>query len=359
MALQIFHHHIPKGYVFDGSKSGAEWWVQIRPSPPKTGRYSLLKNMDDSATAKNNNLKKSSNQNDVCDEDATNGISFHWDKDEELRLMTGGSMYIHPHISTVTYLTDLGAPTVVLKCKVASSTGTACMGDGLPDPSKHVNTGFISWPKKGKHLSFDGQMLHAAPSDLMPDGEFERQCRIFTSTESNTEELEKKDRRRKRRVTLLVNIWLNYRPFGVNPFPHTMIDKLSGVTTIDQLFINDSRNSLNSERIHHEQCNAKPSVQVVNITQNNTNANPSVFIWPLGGNDSKDCIKVKIPLSQTHDEMREGGNICILWMDENDPKEERGVSFIEHNQDIIKKSNSITKYRTDESAESKRQRISS
>ena len=27
--------------------------------------------------------------------------------------------------------------------------------------------GFISWPKKGKHLSFDGRYLHAAPHDFM------------------------------------------------------------------------------------------------------------------------------------------------------------------------------------------------
>lgn len=26
---------------------------------------------------------------------------------------------------------------------------------------------FLSWPKRGKHLSFDGRFLHAAPSNLL------------------------------------------------------------------------------------------------------------------------------------------------------------------------------------------------
>ena len=46
MAFQIFHHHVPENHIYDPSNSGAEWWVQIRPSPSKTGRYSLIHAMD-------------------------------------------------------------------------------------------------------------------------------------------------------------------------------------------------------------------------------------------------------------------------------------------------------------------------
>ena len=34
---------------------------------------------------------------------------FHWDKDEELHLLCGGITYIHPHLSTITYLTVIRA----------------------------------------------------------------------------------------------------------------------------------------------------------------------------------------------------------------------------------------------------------
>ena len=29
LALGVFHHHVPNGYVYDKSTSGAEWWVQL------------------------------------------------------------------------------------------------------------------------------------------------------------------------------------------------------------------------------------------------------------------------------------------------------------------------------------------
>jgi len=29
LALEVFHLHVPKGYVYDKSTSGAEWWVQL------------------------------------------------------------------------------------------------------------------------------------------------------------------------------------------------------------------------------------------------------------------------------------------------------------------------------------------
>jgi len=144
MALEIFHHHVPKSpssnFFYDPDTSGAEWWVQLRPSPPGTGRYSMLASDDD---------------NDK-DDMAKSGISFHWDKDEDLRIMCGGSMYIHPHISTVTYLTDLGAPTMVLTKRVDPFTGEYVKvnhgygakhegkGDGGGDHDENVTEGFVS-----------------------------------------------------------------------------------------------------------------------------------------------------------------------------------------------------------------------
>ena len=34
MALQVFDEHVPQGVKIEKANSGAEWWVQIRPSPP-------------------------------------------------------------------------------------------------------------------------------------------------------------------------------------------------------------------------------------------------------------------------------------------------------------------------------------
>ncbi len=37
------------------------------------------------------------------------GAMAHWDKEEELWSMCGGLVYVHPHVSTVPYLTNLSA----------------------------------------------------------------------------------------------------------------------------------------------------------------------------------------------------------------------------------------------------------
>ena len=118
--------------------------MQVKPSL-QSGRY--------------NQLVRTSPNDDVTYNNRS--IDFHWDKDEDLRiLMGGGNMYVHPHLSTVTYLTDkVGAPTLVLECRVDPHTGAV-------DEQRSFKAGYARWPRKGKHLKFDGSLLHAAPIDL-------------------------------------------------------------------------------------------------------------------------------------------------------------------------------------------------
>ena len=63
----------------------------------------------------------------------------------------------------------------------------------------------VSYPRRGKHLVFDGRLLHGAPAHhalrTMEDTVSTR-----NATSSN-------------RVTFLVNIWVNRQPSGVKPLP--------------------------------------------------------------------------------------------------------------------------------------------
>lgn len=284
MALQIFHHHVPRKLCYDPATSGAEWWVQIRPSPP-AGRYSMLYKDDDA---------------DGQDDMAKSGISFHWDKDEDLRLLCGGSMYIHPHLSTVTYMTDLGAPTMVLSRRVDPMTGENISEDSNTD-------GLICWPKRGKHLSFDGRYLHAAPSDLMEDGVFEKQCTFIKEgldkKEANTLE------RRSRRVTFLVNIWLNYKPFNVSTFPDTMLSKLSKTDLFGEL-------ELFGGRAMARQKDAKVHVASSGAMEMTETAKSSVcdvsrMKWPMGSCDEQ--IEIPIPIEVVRKCFVDGSNVNISW----------------------------------------------
>eukprot|EP00978_Attheya_sp_CCMP212_P022743 scaffold68282_cov47-Attheya_sp.AAC.4 len=299
MALEVFHQHVPDEFLktHDLSLSGAEWWVQLRPSPPVTGRYSMLSKDDD-------------------DEMTKTGISFHWDKDEDLRLLTGGSMYVHPHISTVTYLTGLGAPTMVLNYRVDPMSGDWLDATATAD-GEEVVQGYVSCPQQGKHLSFDGRYLHAAPSDLMPSGLFEQQCRIDTPSNETSDSDQKQQckilGRRHRRVTFLVNIWLHYKPFNVNMFPDTMVDNMTPSSNTCYLFEKQSD--------ENKSATTTCQYQAIEINSGHKSGQSSAcpdktkrFTWPLGCDDGpKESIHVDMPLDTIQNEMKSGGNIQITW----------------------------------------------
>jgi hypothetical protein len=82
---------------------------------------------------------------------------FHWDRDYGLEGHSGVNIY--PHLATVTYLTDSGGPTIIL-----NRAGSLYSDD---DHSGGVGEMIISKPTLGKHVKFDGRLLHAAPSNLI------------------------------------------------------------------------------------------------------------------------------------------------------------------------------------------------
>ena len=112
---------------------------------------------------------------------------------------------VHPHISTVTYLTGAGAPTLVLqqRCPVEYNA--------VPEAFGSISEGWLSYPAPGKHMSFDGRFLHGAPASLAP-------------ATSVSDEL---------RITFLANIWLNYHPSGLEEFPASEMASL--MTTPQQV----------------------------------------------------------------------------------------------------------------------------
>ena len=73
-------------------------------------------------------------------------VDFHYDKDESAA--SNKQRMIFPSLSTITYLTDGGAPTVIL-----NQTTNQFGNDEVPAvPSE----GYLSFPMAGKHLHFNG-----------------------------------------------------------------------------------------------------------------------------------------------------------------------------------------------------------
>eukprot|EP00747_Dinoflagellata_sp_TGD_P207591 gnl/TRDRNA2_/TRDRNA2_81142_c0_seq1.p1 gnl/TRDRNA2_/TRDRNA2_81142_c0~~gnl/TRDRNA2_/TRDRNA2_81142_c0_seq1.p1 ORF type:complete len:453 (-),score=64.97 gnl/TRDRNA2_/TRDRNA2_81142_c0_seq1:16-1293(-) len=172
LAAAVFAHHtagLSACSDFDPARSGAEWWAQVRQQGHR--------------------------------EEA---VQFHWDTDESA--VEQRRINVHPHLSTVTYLTDCGAPTLILdrrnpRSVESGSVAAACYGP--------IRRGLLSYPRIGKHIVFDGQLLHGTvPLGAPADSD------------------EQKAERAVERVTFLVNVWLNHRPSHCRPVPDSLAARL-------------------------------------------------------------------------------------------------------------------------------------
>eukprot|EP00658_Telonema_sp_P-2_P032880 TRINITY_DN24245_c0_g1_i2.p1 TRINITY_DN24245_c0_g1~~TRINITY_DN24245_c0_g1_i2.p1 ORF type:complete len:267 (+),score=47.15 TRINITY_DN24245_c0_g1_i2:70-870(+) len=152
---QLLNGDFPEGAWYNPECSGAEFWVQMK-SPGQ-------------------------------------GLRLHWDKDESLRDHCG--LTICPALSTVTYMSDDGAPTLVLDARV-DNQGNSVKAD--------ITQAALSFPRKFKHFKFDGELLHSiAPHHAVHPGPDPR-------------------------LSILVNIWLDHHPVGVEPISQPVVDMMAG-----------------------------------------------------------------------------------------------------------------------------------
>jgi hypothetical protein len=150
--------NIAKNYHKRNPPIGAEWWVQVI--------------------------------------DGNGGeISFHYDKDEGL-----ASQHLkmrHPLLSTVTYLTGHGSPTVVFN--QTSPDGN------VNDPALPTH-GIMSYPVANRHLVFRGDLNHGVVGSLDESIQTGSNDECASDTEGNINQVCKAPRSEKR-VTLLINWW--------------------------------------------------------------------------------------------------------------------------------------------------------
>jgi hypothetical protein len=140
---------------------GAEWWVQVKEGQAST-------------------------------------IEMHYDKDEGLAEAFG--LGVFPTYSTVSYLTSGNAPTLIFPRSYHEPTESALT---------HVH---VSHPLVGKHLVFDGSLLHGVIPSTEPP-----LTNIDQSLLNNNEN--KGMQSSILRVTFLVNLWKDHQPMGVRVLP--------------------------------------------------------------------------------------------------------------------------------------------
>ena len=167
LAQDVFRLHTGvEGCAFDAGCSGAEWWCLA--------------------------MDAESSQ-----------VAWHWDKDYSLEQ---SGINISPHLATVTYLSDEGAPTVMMD--------KTCSTDYSADISGDAHTVFLSRPAFGKHVVFDGRFLHAAPGELSlwaDSSDHQSQSQRSASAREEGASAAAIAAQPAQRVSFLVNIWLNWQ----------------------------------------------------------------------------------------------------------------------------------------------------
>lgn len=180
LAMRVYKFHVssalPPG--IDEAECGCEWWANVT-------RSELLKKAE-------------------CGD-----IGFHFDKDE--RAYSDYGLVVHPLLSTVTYLTDDGAPTCLLPVVLSHATATDsdykvdCEAGRLASASALASEdALVVPPRVGRHLRFDGRWLHGAPAMM-------RAGPAAGSDASDAYE----------RITFCVNVWIGHRPRQLRRFEST------------------------------------------------------------------------------------------------------------------------------------------
>jgi len=275
LALKIFKSHtdgLVPGKHYDLERSGAEWWTLVLDS--SEGKDANGADDDDgggkpkAATMKKNDeahddgggkpkaviMKNDKEDLQECGEeeeekydDDSDGyeeedeVGMHFDADYGLEQQLPNFM-LHPRVATVTYLSDIGVPTLVLDKRPPPSADVQKASLNGP-----IEKGLLSCPVIGKHIAFDGRLLHGAPGEYFPAGSINRirddhdvdddgrTCKrrkldngdtaIITGKQSESKSIKGSNQR----VTFMVNVWLNHCPLDAEPIEDDLIASMKTV----------------------------------------------------------------------------------------------------------------------------------
>ena len=133
LAKKIFCAHVSTldKSLWDPERSGSEWWTLVLDSGDSNGKAPVSGDDDG---------------DDDEEEEEEEEVGFHFDADYGLEEQLPNFL-LHPRVSTITYLSDTGVPTLILDKR-------------SPPPSDkdksslkgNINTGWLSHPSFGKHV---------------------------------------------------------------------------------------------------------------------------------------------------------------------------------------------------------------
>eukprot|EP00970_Alexandrium_tamarense_P018265 scaffold13325_cov287-Alexandrium_tamarense.AAC.9 len=192
--------------LFDPERSGAEWWTLVLDTPS-----------DDKPAE-----TSESDEDDGEDDE----IGMHFDADYGLEEQLPDYM-LHPRVATITYLSDIGVPTLILDKRPPPPN----------DPEKKslggdINKGWLSHPSFGKHVAFDGRLLHGGPGEYFTAVKKESDSSEPAAKKAKIDNQQNGNKRgglNGKRITFLVNVWLNHCPIDAEILDEDIVKKLTTV----------------------------------------------------------------------------------------------------------------------------------
>lgn len=210
LAQRIFKAHTAglEG-KFDPKNSGAEWWTLV-----------LDNKSADKKTSSNEVLGDDGSEDEEDDDE----VGMHFDADYALEDQASG-VFLHPRIATITYLSDVGVPTLILNKRSPPPQDI-----GKSSLNGNIRKGWLSHPSFGKHVSFDGRLLHGAPGGFFPsfNQEESNSAEEVSEPQTKKQKVEKKEEvaLAGKRITFLVNIWLNHVTMDAEILDDDIVPKL-------------------------------------------------------------------------------------------------------------------------------------
>ena len=212
LALKIFQthtKHIEVGKHYDLERSGAEWWTLVLDTSPSQ------------------NDEKDNKEEDEEDED--DEVGMHFDADYGLEEQLPNYM-LHPRVATVTYLSNIGVPTFVMNKRSPPPTDVE-----KKSLNGSIDKGWISYPMLGKHISFDGRLLHGAigtfNSKNIPNNNNDHNDNNTKEPSSKRRkvdevEIQNSNESETKRITFMVNVWLNHCPIDAELIDDELCSKM-------------------------------------------------------------------------------------------------------------------------------------
>ena len=251
LAYSIFQKHVQNYNLLLGNQNdnnnvegGAEWWVQVKPITTTTTPLVHEEGGGNVQLGSTTSEARSENFDQNQPTKNEQAIDLHYDKDEALA--ESFSIGSFPVLSTVTYLTN-SAPS-------ANGSGESKDNSDTTNPTlvfphmyhqgedELMSNMLVSYPVPGKHLVFDGRLLHGAPSadELLRRNKPKKEnphraeaasgpatectpnhTKMISATADSPSNYSANAQAEvtavSYRVTFLVNIWMDHKPANVQP----------------------------------------------------------------------------------------------------------------------------------------------